>query len=79
MGEVLAKDQVDFFMRMSRGEALDWDDLLSGYRATVDFPTVLYWKELMERYPGSKIVLTVRDKEAWYRSCTQTIFMFQVR
>lgn len=47
--------------------------LVAGYRATLDFPSCLLWRELVERYPLAKVVLTVRDPEQWYRSARATI------
>ena len=46
---------------------------VAGYRATVDFPSCLLWRELAEHYPLAKVVLTVRDAEQWYRSARATI------
>lgn len=50
---------------------LPW--LLSGYRATLDLPSCLLWRELVELYPRAKVVLTVRDARQWYRSARATI------
>jgi len=56
-----------------RGDGGVLADLLAGYRATLDFPSCLLWRELAERYPRAKVVLTVRDAEQWYRSARATI------
>lgn len=47
--------------------------LLDGYRATLDFPSCLLWRELVERYPHAKVILTIRDPARWYRSARATI------
>lgn len=39
------------------------------YGALTDTPIPAIYKELDERYPGSKFILTVRDMETWLRSC----------
>jgi hypothetical protein len=40
-----------------------------GYQATMDFPTALYYEQLMQRYPNCKFILTTRqDSETWFRS-----------
>ncbi len=39
----------------------------------MDLPSCLLWRELAEQYPRAKIVLTVRDPQAWYRSARATI------
>jgi hypothetical protein len=58
----------------ARGEAVDWDALFEGYQATVDWPACSFYKELMERYPEAKVILTVRDPDRWYDSARQTIY-----
>lgn len=55
------------------GDAVDWDTLFTGYRATVDWPGATHYKTLAEHYPDAKVVLTVRDPERWYDSVNATI------
>lgn len=55
------------------GDAARLPDLLAGYRATVDFPGCLLWRELVECFPRAKVVLTVREPARWYRSARATI------
>jgi Sulfotransferase domain len=52
----------------------DWDTVFDGYRATVDWPSCAFYRELAEHYPDAKVILTVRDAERWYDSCAATIF-----
>jgi hypothetical protein len=56
------------------GHPVDWEQLYAGYRAAVDWPTCSYWRTLIDRYPNAKVVLTVRDGAAWYRSVVNTIY-----
>lgn len=58
----------------SQGKAVDWDKLLQGYAATVDWPGCYFYKELLAKYPDAKVVLSVRDPEQWYASALGTIF-----
>ena len=51
----------------------DWDAIFDGYRSVTDNPACVYWRELADFYPEAKIVLTVRDAEAWVESCNETI------
>ena len=55
----------------------DWEELFRGYRATVDWPGAAFYEELMQRYPGAKVILTVRDPERWYESVRSTIYNVQ--
>lgn len=50
------------------------DAATEGFRSTVDWPGVYFWRELVTRHPEAKVVLTVRDPEAWFDSCLRTIY-----
>ena len=52
---------------------VDWDDIFDGYQSAVDFPVAPYYKELYEKYPHAKVILTVRDPEKWWDSYKETI------
>lgn len=54
--------------------APDWDRIFTGYRATVDYPGCLFWRELMAHYPEAKVILSTRDPDAWFESVSETIF-----
>ncbi len=53
-----------------------WDELFESYKAVVDFPGSMYYRELAEAFPEAKVVLTVRDPDKWYESVRSTIFGF---
>jgi hypothetical protein len=75
MIEVNAHPEQDpLWLALARGETSDWRPMLQGYASTVDWPTTYIWKELAAANPQAKIVLTVRDPEAWYESAAATIF-----
>jgi len=52
----------------------NWDAIFEGFEATVDFPACTSYRALAEYYPDAKVILTVRDPEAWYTSTQETIF-----
>jgi hypothetical protein len=54
--------------------AADWDQLFAGYGATVDYAGCTFWRELAAYYPQAKILLSVRDSQAWFESTQATIF-----
>jgi hypothetical protein len=56
------------------GAEVDWQALLSGYVAQVDWPGASFWRELSAANPDALVLLSVRDPEAWYRSASNTIF-----
>jgi len=60
--------------RAASGEAVDWNSLLSGFCATVDFPASLFWREILAASPEAVVLLSSRDStETWWRSVERTI------
>lgn len=45
------------------------------YQASVDMSSMYFYKELMGKYPDAKVILTVRDPQAWYESVKSTIWV----
>lgn len=43
--------------------------ILEEYQAITDTPVVPFYPQLDELYPGSKFILTIREKASWLRSC----------
>lgn len=74
---------VKFWKEVATGEekAPDFDYVFKhggqDFKATCDFPSAPYWKEILRQYPNAKVVLTIRDPESWVKSCMSTIFHFQ--
>jgi hypothetical protein len=62
------------WLALARGQSGDWRAILDGYAASVDWPAIMIWKELVAAYPEAKVILTLRDPEAWYESASKTIF-----
>jgi hypothetical protein len=56
------------------GRDVDWQELLSGYVAQVDWPGASFWREISAANPDALVVLSTRDPQAWYRSASDTIF-----
>ena len=67
-------EQIDYWEAAGRDEAIAWDELFTGYQATVDYPACRYWRELMQYYPEAKVLLSVRDPDSWYESANSTIY-----
>jgi hypothetical protein len=49
-----------------------WEEVLEGYKATVDFPGTAFRRELVDTYAEARVVLTVRDPKEWYVSMRET-------
>ncbi|MEE4289604.1 MAG: sulfotransferase family protein [Erythrobacter sp.] len=75
MVEVLADGsrQVPLWIEAANGNP-DWDAIFAGFRATSDYPSASYWRELAAHYPAAKVVLTTRDPDSWFESVSETIF-----
>jgi hypothetical protein len=66
-------DQVGLWDRALDGEA-PWEEVFAGYRSSVDWPGGYFYRELMDAYPEAKVLLSVREGEAWERSFRETIW-----
>jgi sulfotransferase family protein len=74
MVDVLADlDQAALWERALDGEE-PWPELLGGYNSTVDWPGGYFYRELIDFYPDAKVLLSVREPEAWERSMRQTVW-----
>jgi hypothetical protein len=74
MVEVFAHpESMGWWTAAADGKA-DWDRIFQGYVSAVDWPTATFYKELADRYPDAKVILTERDPEAWFKSTQATIF-----
>lgn len=66
-----------FFMRALHGKKVNWKRFFRRYNSVVDWPTCNFYKDLMVIYPDAKILLNVREPEAWYDSMLETIYAIQ--
>jgi hypothetical protein len=67
-------DHVAMWHQLAMGKAVDWDLLFRDFQATVDWPAARWWREIAAHFPQAKVLLSVRDPEAWYKSMTETIY-----
>jgi hypothetical protein len=76
MVEVLSNPaQIAGWTDLIEGRPVDWNELLAGYRAMVDWPGASYWREALAANPDALVLLSVRDADAWYRSTSDTILL----
>lgn len=68
--------QVPLWHRAADGD-IEWDQIFDGFESTVDWPGGFFYRELMEAYPDAKVLLSVRDPEAWERSMRETVWGFR--
>jgi hypothetical protein len=75
MFEVLENpDSVAVWHSVVRGESDDWEALMGGYTASVDWPSCAYWPELSAANPDAVVLLSSRaSPEKWWASMEKTI------
>ena len=74
MVDVLADlDQAKLWQRALDGEA-PWGQIFGDFDSTVDWPGGYFYRELMDVYPEAKVLLSVRDPQAWERSMRETVW-----
>ena len=67
-------EHVKMWHQLAMGGAMDWNLLFRDFRATVDWPGARWWREIAAHFPDAKVLLSVRDPEAWYKSMSDTIY-----
>jgi hypothetical protein len=68
------QQHLDLWAAATRGERVDWRVVFDGWRSTVDWPGCSYYEQIMEDFPEAKVLLNVREPDAWYTSMTNTIY-----
>src|SRR6185437_16546650 len=67
-------DELPAWIDAANGRSVDWAAMMKGYTAQVDWPGASFWPELTAANPDALVILSVRDPDAWYTSCSNTIF-----
>jgi sulfotransferase family protein len=67
-------DEVPVWIDAINGRPVDWGALMAGYTAQVDWPGASFWPELAAANPDALVILSVRDPDTWFTSCSNTIF-----
>jgi len=65
---------IDIWQTAAEGKPVYWPALFADFQAAVDWPASLFYKQLMARYRDAKVLLNMRDPEAWYASMAQTLY-----
>ena len=74
MVNVLADlDQAALWEQALDGDA-PWERIFAGFQSTVDWPGGYFYRELADAYPEAKVLLSVRDPQAWEESMRQTVW-----
>jgi hypothetical protein len=60
------------WMQAIDAKSVNWESLLEGYEATVDWPACHFYQELADYYPKAKVLLSIRDPLEWFESMSAT-------
>jgi hypothetical protein len=66
-------EPLPYWVAAANGERIDWTEALDGWESSVDWPGCTFWEQMAETWPDAPVLLSVRDPEAWYRSCLNSI------
>jgi hypothetical protein len=66
-------DHVALWSAAADGAGTDWPALFAKYRATVDWPSTAFWRQIVDAHPQAKVIHTERPAAAWYKSAASTI------
>lgn len=66
-------DHTAMWLQAAQGIDFDWRRIFSGFRATVDWPACAFYDQLIQAFPHAKVLLTVREPDAWYESVRESI------
>ena len=67
-------EKVVYWEKAARGKPEALENLFDCYQSVTDFPGCLFYEELLAMYPHARVILTVREPEAWFQSASKTIF-----
>jgi Sulfotransferase domain len=75
MMELFARpEHVPLWHAAIRGREPDWDSMLQGFTAAVDWPAAAVWDQLFRAYPDSVVLLSTRSSsDSWWASFSETI------
>src|SRR5215472_1167383 len=71
---MVSPEQIPTWIEAIDGKEIDWNALMEPYTAQVDWPGASFWPELSAANPDALVLLSVRDPDEWYTSCSNTIF-----
>ncbi|HWG08263.1 MAG TPA: sulfotransferase [Solirubrobacteraceae bacterium] len=70
----VAPESVAAWDAAARGESVDWEALMRGYTASVDWPAAAFWPELSAANPDAVVLLSTRaTPQQWWASMERTI------
>ncbi|MDH5674077.1 MAG: sulfotransferase family protein [Myxococcales bacterium] len=69
----------ELWSRAGDGDIEAAEQALAGFQSAVDWPAIHFWRQLAERHPEAKVLLSVREPARWFKSANETIFASMAR
>jgi hypothetical protein len=66
-------ESLAFYQAYLNRDELDLDKLYKGYDTCADFIAAAFYKEMLQKYPDAKVILTELPVESWFKSIKNTI------
>jgi predicted naringenin-chalcone synthase len=63
------RESASHWTRIANGEQIDWREAFESWGSTVDWLGARFYPEMLAAWPQAKVILSVRDPQAWYESC----------
>lgn len=63
-----------FWLHAHRTGRVDFRRFFRRHRSAIDWPACEFYRELLEAFPGAKVILTTRPADAWYASVRETLW-----
>lgn len=76
MTEVTFHQHFDFWIRVFEGLDFSWEEIFQKYNSTCDIQACLFWENLLNKFPNSKVILSVRSPESWLKNYKETVYNF---
>jgi len=67
-------DDIQYWQSAADGKKIDWQEFMSPWVATVDWPGAPLFDQMAAAFPDALVLLSTRDSETWFKSCNDTIF-----
>ena len=65
-------DDLHFWKEAMEGKEVDWQAFFAPYEVA-DWPVALRYQDIIRAHPEAKVMLSVRDPEAWFESMSGTL------
>ncbi len=66
--------RIEILKKGYKSNQIEWSKFYEGYHSALDYPTCLYYPDLVKLNPDIKVIHTRRDFDSWYHSVKETVY-----